>query len=482
MSSNIVFQVEYKNCKNLKTGIKNWVWYATQKQKADSSSIDEKDYLKDFIIYKDKDNFLDETSETFLWNKDGDLLNDDVKIKIDNINRNGYFWRGFLSFPPDFASSHGLITKVDFYNLTNNIMPSLILDMGLDLNNTEWMCSLHRDTKHPHIHMCLFEIISTNPSPTVPKYAIHNFKSNVANYLIDNTKFYELRDQMFKNITSNIEINDYNKIKGQRLFSDAYRRKLNKLLLDFYNKLPKTGRLQYNSSNMKSYKGDLNRIIDFILMHDSVKYEYAKYIRLLEEHQRELNQIYGMSEDNKRRKYFNDQKEKLYSKIGNEILQNYKYYSTLEFFDKEKEFLKRHINEMDFKSKKDYKKNKTKEDIAKSLYKICMIANLNDIQTKKVFERWIYKSKYNYDAESLISSIKTDNIDITVNEYFKVLKKLGYSTDKYKRLKEKNFYRELNYKRFINEAIEHLMYELSVEEKQIINEMQYDLDGGDYNK
>ena len=48
-------------------------------------------------------------------------------------------------------------------------------------------------------------------------------------------------------------------------------------------------------------------------------------------------------------------------------------------------------------------------------------------------------------------------------------------------LVNKNFYRELNYKRFINQAVNHLMYELDQEEKQIISEMQYELDG-DYIK
>ena len=39
----------------------------------------------------------------------------------------------------------------------------------------------------------------------------------------------------------------------------------------------------------------------------------------------------------------------------------------------------------------------------------------------------------------------------------------------------------INYKRFINQAVNHLMYELDQEEKQIISEMQYELDG-DYIK
>ena len=61
-------------------------------------------------------------------------------------------------------------------------------------------------------------------------------------------------------------------------------------------------------------------------------------------------------------------------------------------------------------------------------------------------------------------------------EYYNALKKLGYDYERYNKFRNKYFYKELNYKRFINQAINHLMYELEAEEKQIIAEMQYELE------
>ena len=46
----------------------------------------------------------------------------------------------------------------------------------------------------------------------------------------------------------------------------------------------------------------------------------------------------------------------------------------------------------------------------------------------------------------------------------------------YNKLKEKNFYKELNYKRFINKAINHLYYEMEREEKEIVEQMEYELE------
>ena len=54
-------------------------------------------------------------------------------------------------------------------------------------------------------------------------------------------------------------------------------------------------------------------------------------------------------------------------------------------------------------------------------------------------------------------------------------KKLNYDYDRYSKYKNKMFYQELYYKKFINQAMNYLEYELEQEEKQIINELEYDL-------
>lgn len=473
--SDIVFQINYKKCKNKKLGIKSWLDYASKKQKADSSSIDEYNLLKDYALFSDKETYLNESYETYLWTSNGDVLKKDAIAKLED-NSAGFFWRGFLSFPPDFAINHGLITKADYYSLSNKVITSLILDMGLNLNNVTWYCALHRDTNHPHIHFCIYENKVTKTNPTISKTCYKNFRSNVGNYLVDYQKFYELRDQTFTNITGTVSLKELNRIKKQRLFSDKYRSDLNKMLLDLYSKLPATGRLQYNSHNMDYLRSDLDRIIEFILLHDSVKYDYTKYLRMLDEHQKELNSLYGMTADNQKRKYYEDQKRRLYSKIGNEILANYKRYQANDFMERESRFLNKHISELNFKSRKDYAKDETRISIAKDLYKICVLANLNDNQTKKVFGKWIRNSGYLYDVNALISSVKSSHTTMSTKELYDALKRLGYSSDKYNKFKSKNFYQELNYKRFINQAINSLYYEIDREEKEILENMEYELE------
>lgn len=474
-SSNIIVRTRYKHSLTTNKHISKWVDYVSKKEKADTTSLDEKNIMKEYFSLADKDSFLFEKCESFIWDKDGDA-NPKQDLKDNNIDSMGFTWNLIISFPPDFALNNGLITKSDYADLTKNIMPSLINDMGLKLDNTNWYACLHRNTDNPHLHILIYENKKTASKGFIPQFVIQNIKSNISSFLIDNTEFYKLRDKTFSNITGAINLNDLNKVQSQKLFSDKFRKELNSRLLSLYDKLPSKGRLQYNSKNMIPYKKELDEIINFILMHDSTKYNYANYLKLLEQHQKELINLYGMTKDNKLRKYYNEQLHRLYSKIGNEILSNFKTYQSLDVITKEKQFLSKHIKEMKFKSRNDYLKEETILKIAQDLYKLCLFAGLNDYETKKVFKNWIVNSKYNLDPNKLVDSFSITNTEFTSTEFYKCLNKLGYPYKRYIKLKSKYFYKEVNYKIFINQAMDYLMYELEQEKMQIISNMQYELE------
>lgn len=474
-SSNIIVRINHQSCKNLKSKVTRTISYIGNKEKADASCIDKNNVLKEYMVFNDNESYLYEESESFIWSMNGDVdAKADLK-KIDDLDKSGTLWSLIISFPQEFALNNGLVTKGDFYQLTTNILPTFFSNCGFNLNNLTWYCSLHRNTKNPHLHINFFEHKRSKFNPIIPYSSIYKLKSNIANYLIDNKSFYKLRDEEFKNITSTISIKELTEVKNQKLFNDTYRKELNKMLLDLYAVLPKNGRLQYNSKNMERYKKDLNEIIEYILMHNSTKYNYAKYLRLLENHQQELNSLYGDSKANQDKKYYYEQINKLYSKIGNEILANYKIYQSTDFMEKEKLFLKKHIHELNFKSRNDYAKENTKIEIAKGLYKICQLADLNYNETKKVFDKWIKNSNYNFNSEELLVLVTSLDTDMSTTDYYKYLNKLNYNSERYNKLKSKYFYKDLNYKIFINRAFNYLKYELEQEEKQIINEIEYRL-------
>ena len=90
-SSNIVFKIEYKKVSNKKKGIKSWMNYVSKKEKADSSSIDEYNLLKDYALFTDKETYLDESYDTYLWSSKGDVLKNDELNKLQDNNK-GLFW------------------------------------------------------------------------------------------------------------------------------------------------------------------------------------------------------------------------------------------------------------------------------------------------------------------------------------------------------------------------------------------------------
>jgi hypothetical protein len=381
-----------------------------------------------------------------------------------------------ISFPPDFALKNGLVSKYDYYELTKSILPNLFADAGLKIDNIVWYAGLHRNTKNPHMHICFFQKENIYMKKTISESAIHKLRSNIANYLTDNTDFYKEKDLFLKDIVGTISFEEFTQIKSPKFFSNKYRRELNNKLLHLYERLPPIGRLQYNSKNITTYKDEIDSIIEFILSHDSLKYKFAEYQILLQKQQQKFQNMYGNTKDNKMSKYYTSQINKLYSKIGNEILHMFKVYQSKDKMSKEISFLKKNIFKLNFKSRNDYAKESTKVEIAKDLYKLCKLVNLTDSQTIKVLNNWIINSRYKLNVNELMMKFENVNYNMSTTEYYKALRRLGFNYEKYIKLKNKNFYKELNYKRFFNNALDHLLYEIEKEEKNLEAELRYELE------
>ena len=474
-SSALVVKVRYSTTNNVRTACKKWGKYANDKKKADPMKIDKTNFLNDYMNYTNDEVFTDEKSESFCWSTNGDInCLEDIKAN-PKLDRKGIVWDMVLSFTPEFSLSNGLVTKQDFYKMTLNVMPSFLTEMGFKIDNTSWYAVLHRNTKHPHLHILFYEHNPTINFKAIPKNHIVKLKSKVSNYILKNEEFYIKRDKEFQNITGLVSIEQLTKLRQRNFFDDKFRKELNKMLLELYNQLPKKGRLQYNSRNMNPYRNLLDNIIDFILKSDNIKYSYENYYRMLIDYQKKLTAVYGNSDANKNNKYVEEQLNKLYSKIGNDILTNFKVYNSMKAIEKEKEFLKKHIMEMKFKSQS-YSKEKTKLECARGLFILSRMANLNDVETKKLFDNWIKNSGYLMNSQLLISSLYDTKTEISTTDFYKYLSKLNYSYERYSKLKNKYFYQELSYRKMINRAIDSLVAEIEREKEKIIEEQRYELE------
>lgn len=472
--SNIIVRVRYKKDVNFQKLVGGWVKYVS-KDGADGISLKDTNSYDELL--KKEFNLFDNTEDidsNYIWNKYGDIDKNEI-IKNLPKNQKGKMWNLVISFPPEFSFESGLKTKNDYYLLTKSLMPKFILDNNLDLTNTLWYASLHKDTDNPHLHICIFEKVQTRPKDTLEKSAIKRLKSNIASYLIDNSAFYKDQDFLLLGLENKIRQNNLTKVKNGLFFSEKYRKQLNKDLLSLYQKLPRKGRLQYNAKNLNYCRNDINKIIDDILYHDTIKYEFEKYYHNLEEIEKKQKRLYGESSNNQ---YVKNKIDKLYSKIGNEILHNYKVYNSTTFIDYQKEFLKVNIKNMNFQSRNCVKKS-TIIKHSKELYQLAKLSGLSNSETKGLLKKWANNSKINYDIDVLFESASNDFKELSVTDFYKSLSHLGYSKERYDNYKNKSFYKSIKFKQFIHKANNILIQENKKEEKYLLEILEKELQGKD---
>ena len=474
MSSNIITRVRYKKDINFQKLVGGWCKYVS-KDGADGISLKDLSATDD-LINKEFDLF-DDTKDNginYIWGKNGDITKTEI-LKDLPKDRAGRMWTLVVSFPPQFAYESGLKTKQDYYMLTKAIIPKLILDNDMDLTNTCWYASSHIDTDNPHLHICLFEKEQLYQKNTLNKNSIKSLKSNIASYLIDNTSFYKEQDYLFLGLDYKIRKSNFTKVAPDLFFSDKFRKSLNKDLLKLYKKLPKKGRLQYNSKNLNKYRDDLDKIIEKILYHDKIKYDFERYYHHLEEIEREQKKIYGNSKENK---YIENKMNRLYSKIGNDILHNFKVYNSTDFLVHQKEFLKVNILNMDFKSR-NVKLDSTIRKHAKELYTLGILADLSDNEIKVLLKKWAQRSNIRYDEKIIFDSVKMTEVNMSSTDFYKALSHLGYSKDRYDNYKNKSFYKNVKFKQFIKSANYFLLVESRKEEDFLRELIEKQLQGKD---
>mgnify|MGYP000560871726 FL=1 len=126
---------------------------------------------------------------------------------------------------------------------------------------------------------------------------------------IDTTyeQFFKNKDLQLKEIL--INVNDHLKTTNNNDISQLYKL------------LPKTGRLQYNSYNLKDYKFIIDGIIDNILNTDpKVKEVYNEWMKSIDLLKNNINEINNSDIDSFKKAEI----KKLYTRIGNMILKEYR--------------------------------------------------------------------------------------------------------------------------------------------------------------
>lgn len=216
---------------------------------------------KGILFGKDKTKFMNELKKSFA--EDGHILWDFV-FSIKDF---------------DIASMCDLRSTEDYQHVLERVMPKLIKDMGMIESNTNWFAFYHNNTDHPHIHLSMMEDKQTRTRKKISKKELDNLKKN---FIVETLKRQEMNKSFGLGYKKLLKDLDY---KSKDLKTQIKNIELIKFkeIEDLIGKLPKKGRIQYNSYHMKNYRNELDLIVDHVLHDEKIYPVYEDLLKLMEE-------------------------------------------------------------------------------------------------------------------------------------------------------------------------------------------------------
>lgn len=202
--------------------------------------------------------------------------------------------------------------------LLNEVLPKVFRHRGFDPDNMLWTADLHTNTQHPHVHLLFMEKEHTIDRGKFTKSDMKYLKRQLLSAL-------ERRQSYCDRLEASVDDVFRNKDKQFRhLMSDVEQSLLdnkNIQLTELLKALPKRGRMQYNSYNMKDYRPLINNYIDHLIRTDKkAKASFEKLMETIDRLEANINdagneKISTLKEAEMR---------KIYERIGNMIVQKAK--------------------------------------------------------------------------------------------------------------------------------------------------------------
>lgn len=202
--------------------------------------------------------------------------------------------------------------------LLNEVLPKVFRHKGFDPKNMLWTADLHTNTQHPHVHLLFMEREHTMDRAKFTQSDMKYLKRQLLSALERRQAYcdrleasvddvFKKKDQQFRHLMSDVEESLLNNKNIQ--------------LTELLKALPKRGRMQYNSYNMKDYRPLIDNYIDHLIRTD--KNANASFKKLMETLDR-LEENINDAGNEKISTLKEAEIRKIYERIGNMILQKAK--------------------------------------------------------------------------------------------------------------------------------------------------------------
>lgn len=245
--------------------------------------------------------FTREGMNTGLFNLKG-VLNEEQKqaLKAKLKSTKSIIWHGFISFDEDV--SRGFNTQENAIKFMRQTFGGFLERAGFKKDNIELYCALHDDTDHRHIHFAFFEkepkrrdkngVLGYTRRGTLSAKAIDNYLVSANMHLSEHgDEYYTARDEAIASL------NEIRKKQTYTQLGIVEKQELNIALHGLMSKMPATGRLGYNSANMRDLRPEIDKATRLLIASDS--YALAAHENVLKELARIKQETFELVKDNK---------------------------------------------------------------------------------------------------------------------------------------------------------------------------------------
>ena len=235
-----------------------------------------------------------------------------------SFKKNGdIVWDMVISLPSyDYAEKCGLHSQKDYATMISKIMPEFFRKIGLRPSNMLWWENYHKNTEHPHMHVCYLEKNKTRDRGKLTLSELKKLKAIILkeiglreeffkNTAIDPERFFKNKDAETRELIRATRNYDFTKIKN---------------VLDLATVLPRYGRMQYGSYQMMPYREKLDEIAEEFLNSDALKDMYKSFLEKLDT----LSQTMDTAAGTDIATIKNTEIKKLHKQIANIILDQIK--------------------------------------------------------------------------------------------------------------------------------------------------------------
>lgn len=235
-------------------------------------------------------------------------------------------WDCLLTFQPEFGQTH----CNDFeqaYEMMKREMPRFLKDAGFNPDNVIWFAGLHTNKKHRHIHISFFEDKPMRIRQRhndlqyslgkINRACIDKFKLRVEQNLTDVSAELRVARKEVTTLTKDVLFSKNSLIR--------YNNEFQELIVRLAQQLPQSGRLSYDSENMKPLQPLIKRITDTAIKSNKQwRNAFVEFCGIVKKHDDETREmlICNKIPEQYWNRYLKSETylDDLYRRMGNQIL------------------------------------------------------------------------------------------------------------------------------------------------------------------